>query len=121
MAMVTAGMVASAGAALEWSELMAPALFTIGLGQGLTLPKLTRTVVDRVRGRWAQLATGLVNSVLQISGTLAVALIGGLFYAIQARHAAPGAAAHGAELHGREDAGPSLTAHSRLSPCCFRR
>ena len=61
---------------------MSPALFLIGLGQGIALPTLVRAVVDRVENRWAGLAAGLVNSVLQISAVLAVALIGGLFYVV---------------------------------------
>lgn len=61
---------------------LSPALFLIGLGQGIALPTLVRAVVDRVENRWAGLAAGLVNSVLQISAALAVALIGGLFYAV---------------------------------------
>lgn len=88
----TAGMVLEAvglfGMAVAVSHnlfgLFTPALFLIGLGQGIALPTLVRAVIDRVEVKCAGLAAGLVNSVLQISAALAVALIGGLFYAVLA-------------------------------------
>lgn len=43
---------------------------------------LVRTVVQRVDPTQSGLASGLVNSMLQIGGALATALIGGLFFSI---------------------------------------
>jgi MFS family permease len=58
------------------------ALFLIGAGQGIALPNLVRTVVERVDRRQSGLASGLVNSTFQVSGALATALIGGLFFSV---------------------------------------
>ncbi len=58
------------------------ALFLIGAGQGIALPNLVKTVVQRVDPARSGLASGLINSMLQIGGALATALIGGLFFSI---------------------------------------
>lgn len=58
------------------------ALFLIGAGQGIALPNLVGNVVQRAGKAQSGLASGLVNSVFQISGALAAALIGGLFFSI---------------------------------------
>jgi MFS family permease len=58
------------------------ALFLIGAGQGIALPNLVKTVVERVDRRQSGLASGLVNSTFQVSGALATALIGGLFFSV---------------------------------------
>lgn len=58
------------------------ALFLIGAGQGIALPNLVKSVVQRVGKQWSGLASGLVSSMFQISGALAVALIGGLFFSM---------------------------------------
>lgn len=63
-------------------EFLFVALFIIGAGQGIALPNLVRTVVQRVDPTQSGLASGLVNSMLQIGGALATALIGGLFFSI---------------------------------------
>jgi len=63
-----------AGLALE------PVLLIMGLGQGVAMPSLIRTVIDRVDPRWSGLASGLVNATLQIGAALSVAVIGGLFF-----------------------------------------
>jgi MFS family permease len=63
-------------------EFLFVALFLIGAGQGIALPNLVKTVVQRVDPTRAGLASGLVNSMLQIGGALATALIGGLFFSI---------------------------------------
>lgn len=63
-------------------EFLFAALFVIGAGQGIALPNLVRTVVQRVDPAQSGLASGLVNSMLQIGGALATALIGGLFFSI---------------------------------------
>ncbi|MDQ0391854.1 MFS transporter [Labrys monachus] len=61
---------------------MPPALFVVGFAQGLALPTMIRTVLERVDRRWAGLSAGLVNTMMQISGSLSVALAGGLFYTV---------------------------------------
>jgi MFS family permease len=58
------------------------ALFLVGAGQGVAFPNLVKTVVRRVDRTQSGLASGLVNSMLQIGGALATALIGGLFFSI---------------------------------------
>ena len=63
-------------------EFLFVALFLIGAGQGIALPNLVKTVVQRVDPTRSGLASGLVNSMLQIGGALATALIGGLFFSI---------------------------------------
>jgi MFS family permease len=60
-------------------EFLFVALFIVGAGQGIALPNLVRAVVQRVDPTQYGLASGLVNSMLQIGGALATALIGGLF------------------------------------------
>ncbi|MEX3949492.1 MFS transporter [Paraburkholderia sp. EG287B] len=57
-------------------------LFLIGFGQGVALPALVRRNVECVDRRWSGLAAGLVSSFLQVSAALAVALLGGLFFAL---------------------------------------
>ncbi|MBO9198364.1 MFS transporter [Rhizobium sp. 16-449-1b] len=64
------------------SEFLFVALFLIGAGQGIALPNLVKTVVQRVDPMQSGLASGLINSMLQIGGALATALIGGLFFSI---------------------------------------
>ena len=66
----------------EAPEFLFVALFVVGAGQGIALPNLVRTVVQRVDPAQSGLASGLVNSMLQIGGALATALIGGLFFSI---------------------------------------
>ncbi|MCM2448239.1 MFS transporter [Rahnella sp. CG8] len=64
-------------------------LFIIGFGQGIAMPSLIRNVVEHVDNRWSGLAAGLVNSTLQISGALAVALIGGVFFTVAGQVPSP--------------------------------
>ncbi|MEM5313387.1 MFS transporter [Paraburkholderia sp. JHI869] len=61
---------------------LSASLFLIGFGQGVALPALVRRNVECVDRRWSGLAAGLVSSVLQVSAALAVALLGGLFFAL---------------------------------------
>lgn len=64
----------------EHAQFLSLALFLIGAGQGIALPNLLKSVVQRVARPQSGLASGLVNSTLQIGGAFAVALIGGLFF-----------------------------------------
>jgi EmrB/QacA subfamily drug resistance transporter len=74
--------------------LLAPALLMIGFGMGLSIPTLVRVVVERVSADRAGLVGGLVNSTLQVSAAIGVALLGGLFYAALGARADPPAIAH---------------------------
>lgn len=95
LAMIGAGMFATAWAAhADQRTWLVATLFLIGLGQGLGLPTLVRACIERVDGRWAGLAAGLVNSTLQISAALAVALVGGLFYASLGQRSDPASITH---------------------------
>ena len=58
------------------------ALFLIGAGQGIALPNLVKSIVQRVDRKQSGLASGLVNSMFQIGGALAAAIVGGLFFSI---------------------------------------
>ncbi len=69
--------------------LLVPALFAIGFGQGLALPVLVRSIVERVPRQFAGLIAGVLNSVLQISAALSVAVIGSLFYSVLDGRAEP--------------------------------
>jgi MFS family permease len=86
----TAGM-AIEGCGLLWTAMLVhdaqlhalnASLFLIGFGQGVALPALVRRNVECVDKRSSGLAAGLVSSVLQVSAALAVALLGGLFFAL---------------------------------------
>ncbi|AZV27220.1 MFS transporter [Pseudomonas syringae] len=57
-------------------------LFLIGLGQGLGLPTLMRMVTGRVAPAYAGMIAGITSATLQISTSLSVALIGGVFYTL---------------------------------------
>lgn len=57
-------------------------LFVIGLGQGLALPTLMRMITGRVAAGYSGMIAGIASSALQISTSLSVALIGGVFYTV---------------------------------------
>jgi hypothetical protein len=63
-------------------RLLFVALLVVGAGQGIALPNLVQTVVRGIDKTRSGLAAGLVNSMFQISGALAAALIGGLFFSV---------------------------------------
>jgi MFS family permease len=83
MAMEVVGLVLAAmltlGHVPTW---LAAPLLLIGLGQGIALPALVRLNVDQVDAARAGLAAGLVSASLQISASVSVALIGGLFFTL---------------------------------------
>jgi EmrB/QacA subfamily drug resistance transporter len=72
---------APAGAAPAFAPLSL-ALLMMGLGMGLSIPTMVRVVVERVAAERAGLVGGMVNSTLQVSGAIAVAVLGGLFYSV---------------------------------------
>ncbi len=84
---------APAGAAPSLAGL-APALALMGLGMGMSLPTLFRVIVERVEPRHAGLVGGVVNSMLQVSAAIGVALLGGLFFVVLGSRTDPGAIAH---------------------------
>jgi predicted MFS family arabinose efflux permease len=63
-----------------------PGVFVIGFGQGVVLPTLVRAVIQGAPADYAGAASGVVNSTLQISASLSVATVGGVFFAILAQH-----------------------------------
>jgi MFS family permease len=68
---------------------MAAALLMIGLGMGVSIPTMLRVVVERVAQERAGLVGGMVNSTLQVSAAMGVALLGGLFFAILGQRSDP--------------------------------
>lgn len=57
-------------------------LFVIGFGQGLAMPTLMRMVTGRVAPAYAGMIAGITSATLQISTSLSVAVIGGVFYTL---------------------------------------
>jgi EmrB/QacA subfamily drug resistance transporter len=89
-----AGVVATTPAGL--APPFAPLSFTLlwtGLGMGMSIPTMVRVVVERVAPHRAGLVGGVVNSTLQVSAAMGVALLGGLFYAMLDGRSDPGAIA----------------------------
>ena len=62
--------------------LLLPALALIGLGMGISLPTMVRVIVERVEPHRAGLVGGMVNSTLQVSGAVSLAVLGGLFFTV---------------------------------------
>ena len=78
----------AASAAPNWL-LLGGAVTLIGLGMGLSMPTVMRVIVERVAPHRAGLVGGLVNTALQVSGALSVAVLGGLFFTILGQHTDP--------------------------------
>jgi len=74
--------------------LMGPAVMVIGLGMGTSIPTMMRAIVERVEPRHAGLVSGLVNSTLQISAAVGIAILGGLFFTVAGAHVGPGSVTH---------------------------
>lgn len=66
---------------------IACSLVIAGFGQGVALPALMRAILDDVDPSWSGLISGIINSTLQLSGALGVAIIGNVFYATQGQAA----------------------------------
>ena len=79
---------AAAGAVPPW-PLLAPAVAFIGVGMGMSIPTMVRVIVERVEPHRAGLVGGVVNSTLQVSAAVSLALIGGLFFMILGAHTDP--------------------------------
>ena len=69
--------------------LLGPAVAIIGLGMGVSMPTMMRAIVERVEPRHAGLVGGIVNSTLQVSAAVGIAVLGGLFYTVIGAHAVP--------------------------------
>jgi EmrB/QacA subfamily drug resistance transporter len=78
----------TAGVIPPWT-LLGPAVAVIGLGMGVSIPTMMRAIVERVEPRHAGLVGGIVNSTLQVSAAVGVAVLGGLFYTVIGAHAVP--------------------------------
>jgi hypothetical protein len=73
---------------------LAAILFVIGSGQGLALPTLMRMITGRVAPAYAGMIAGITSATLQISTSLSVALIGGVFYTLLGEQATAVSIAH---------------------------
>lgn len=69
-------------------------LFLIGFGQGLALPTLMRMVTGRVAPAYSGMIAGITSATLQISTSLSVALIGGVFYTLLGDQTTPTSITH---------------------------
>ncbi len=74
--------------------LTALALALIGLGVGTSLPTMVRVIAERVEPDRAGLVGGLVNSTLQVSSAIGIAVLGGLFYTVLGTRTDPAAVTH---------------------------
>jgi MFS family permease len=82
-----------AGAVPSWA-LLGPTLLFIGLGMGMSIPTMVRVIVERVEPHRAGLVGGMVNSTLQVSAAIGVAVLGGLFYTALGTRTDPAAVIH---------------------------
>jgi MFS family permease len=88
------GVVATAPAGIMPPFLaLCAALLLIGLGMGLSIPTMVRVIVERVAAHRAGLVGGMVNSTLQVSAAISVAVLGGVFYAVLGQRTDPQAVA----------------------------
>jgi EmrB/QacA subfamily drug resistance transporter len=74
--------------------LMGPAVMFIGLGMGTSIPTMMRAIVERVEPRHAGLVSGVVNSTLQVSAAVGIAILGGLFYTVAGPQIGPASVTH---------------------------
>ena len=74
--------------------LAALTLLLIGLGMGMSIPTMVRVIVERVEPHRAGLVGGMVNSTLQVSAAIGVAVLGGLFYTALGTRTDPAAVTH---------------------------
>ncbi len=78
----------TAGVTPPWT-LLGTAVTVVGLGMGVSMPTMMRAIVERVESRHAGLVGGIVNSTLQVSAAVGIAVLGGLFYTVIGAHAVP--------------------------------
>jgi EmrB/QacA subfamily drug resistance transporter len=82
-----------AGTVPSWA-LLGPTLLFIGLGMGMSIPTMVRVIVERVEPHRAGLVGGMVNSTLQVSAAIGVAVLGGLFFTALGTRTDPAAVIH---------------------------
>lgn len=70
------------------------ALSLIGFGQGIAVPTLVRSMIDRAPTGGSGMVAGIVNSALQISAALGVAIIGSVFFSLAGTSHTPSSLAH---------------------------
>ena len=70
------------------------AVFVAGFGQGVAFPRLYTTALGEVPPQQAGLASGIVNSGLQVGAAISVAAIGSLFFGVLGAAANERAYAH---------------------------
>jgi MFS family permease len=73
---------------------MVPALGLIGLGMGITMPTMVRVIVERVEPHRAGLVGGMVNTTLQVSAAVSIAVLGGLFFTLLGTRTDAGSVTH---------------------------
>jgi len=72
-------------------RLLVPSLAAMGFGMGCSIPTMVRVIVERVEPQRAGLVGGLVNTTLQVSAALGVAVLGGLYYTTLGQRTDPAA------------------------------
>jgi ABC-type glucose/galactose transport system permease subunit len=60
----------------------------------MSIPTMMRVIVERVEPQRAGLVGGMVNSTLQVSASLSIAVMGGLFYTLLGARSDAAAIAH---------------------------
>jgi MFS family permease len=91
---LSAAVAAAPAAQAPPSVVVMVALALIGFGQGWAVPTLVRTVIDRAPAGGVGMVSGIVNSCLQISAALGVAIIGGVFFRLAGKAPTPLSMAH---------------------------
>ncbi len=86
-----AELVARAHGAAPNTLLLTASLVLVGLGLGYSVPTMVRTVVERAGPGRSGLVGGVVNSMLQVSAAIAVALLGGLYFTVLGERTSPAA------------------------------
>jgi EmrB/QacA subfamily drug resistance transporter len=97
MATATVIVLPPAGTVPSWA-LLGPSILFVGLGMGMSIPTMVRVIVERVEPHRAGLVGGMVNSTLQVSAAIAIAVLGGLFYTALGTRTDPGAVIHAFSL-----------------------
>lgn len=97
--LIVADLVVHAGSQAPAPWALTASLVLTGLGCGYSVPTMVRTAVDRAGAGRSGLVGGVVNSVLQVGAAVAVALLGGLYFAVLGHHGSV-ADAFGATLVG---------------------
>ena len=76
---------ASVAICVAWATgqpIVVAAVFLAGFGQGIAFPRLYNTVLGDVPAHQAGLASGIVNSALQVGAAVSAAAIGSLFFSV---------------------------------------